>query len=416
MHAKAQGFGGLHVEEKADGAVLRLEWDVLQDSLFLDGCHRFLGGIIQVICCQDGQAALGQNPFSLVDVGPWKGAKKREEKQCYNRRQPTLQKWLNKGEPDLPSARMLKTTLCERRRVPLEESIHTDRWSHGSMVAHATADPNVAECEQRAKGQFVCARVCVSAPPAVVRSGVAGAGWYGDACAPSRPTTNQRERKRKTLGDTLCNPEALRTELAASQHCTPLGQMQAWQACHNTGQGAPQRTEEGEWMRAREREWTRWWCWWGSRAKGQMKQNWPLAAKNNKSQLFMWHLLIRHMKNKNWICLMCHQRLSTLLKHLIIFFSPRTTCICLFFLIRFQISFITFWRTSLCPCWTLQLTITPVWSFLTSNSNKQHLKKSLKKVLEKHFIVTLHVTFAVYGQRVCWDSLYISVSLYSLGC
>lgn len=243
MHAKAQGFGGLHVEEKADGAVLRLEWDVLQDSLFLDGCHRFLGGIIQVICCQDGQAALGQNPFSLVDVGPWKGAKKREEKQCYNRRQPTLQKWLNKGEPDLPSARMLKTTLCERRRVPLEESIHTDRWSHGSMVAHATADPNVVECEQRAKGQFVCARVCVSAPPAVVRSGVAGAGWYGDACAPSRPTTNQRERKRKTLGDTLCNPEALRTELAASQHCTPLGQMQAWQACHNTGQGAPQRTE-----------------------------------------------------------------------------------------------------------------------------------------------------------------------------
>lgn len=89
----------------------------------------------------------------------------------------------------------------------------------------------------------ICVRVCVSAPPAVVRSGVAGAGWYGDACAPSRPTTNQRERKRKTLGDTLCNPEALRTELAASQHCTPLGQMQAWQACHNTGQGAPQRTE-----------------------------------------------------------------------------------------------------------------------------------------------------------------------------
>lgn len=108
---------------------------------------------------------------------PEKGQKKkREEKQCYNRRQPTLQKWLNKGEPDLPSARMLKTTLCERRRVPLEESIHTDRWSHGSMVAHATADPNVVECEQRAKGQFVCARVCVSAPPAVVRSGVAGAG------------------------------------------------------------------------------------------------------------------------------------------------------------------------------------------------------------------------------------------------
>lgn len=95
MHAKAQGFGGLHVEEKADGAVLRLEWDVLQDSLFLDGCHRFLGGIIQVICCQDGQATLGQNPFSLVDVGPWKRAKKGKKsppkKQCYNKWYTKLQ-------------------------------------------------------------------------------------------------------------------------------------------------------------------------------------------------------------------------------------------------------------------------------------------------------------------------------------
>lgn len=133
---------------------------------------------------------------------------------------------------------MLKTTLCERRRVPLEESIHTDRWSHGSMEAHATADPNVVECEQRAKGQFVCACVCVSSPGC---SEVRGSRcWVIRWC---RPTTNQRERKRKTPGDTLCNPEALRTELAASQHCTPLGQMQAWQACHNTGQGAPQRTE-----------------------------------------------------------------------------------------------------------------------------------------------------------------------------
>lgn len=156
------------------------------------------------------------------------------------------------------------------------------------------------------------------------------------------------------------------------------------------GASADGGTQEGEWMRAREREWMRWWCCWGSRAKGQMKQNWPLAAKNNKSQLFMWHLLIRHMKNKNWICLMCHQRLSTLLKHLIIFFSPNYLHLFVFLnQISDLIYYILSGRTSLCPCWTLQPTITPVGSFLTSNSNqwkaqvmlcysdKQHIWKSL---------------------------------------
>lgn len=314
---------------------------------------------------------------------------------------------------------MLKTTLCERRRVPLEESIHTDRWSHGSMVAHATADPNVVECEQRAKGQFVCARVCVSAPPAVVRSGVAGAGWYGDACAPSRPTTNQRERKRKTLGDTLCNPEALRTELAASQHCTPLGQMQAWQACHNTGQGAPQRTEgrrKGSgWEQERGSERGG-----GAGGAAEQKVKWskigPLQLKTTKASCLCgiywfdtWQKLnLSDVPSKT-------QHAAETFNYL--FFPPNYLHLFVFLnQISDLIYYILSGRTSLCPCWTLQLTITPVWSFLTSNSNKQHLKKSLKKVLGKHFIVTLHVTFAVYGQRVCWDSLYISVSLYSLGC
>lgn len=37
--------------------------------LFLDGGHGFLGSVVQVLCRCDGQAALGQNPLGLMDVG-----------------------------------------------------------------------------------------------------------------------------------------------------------------------------------------------------------------------------------------------------------------------------------------------------------------------------------------------------------
>lgn len=39
--------------------------------LFLDGSHGFDGGVVQVLRCCDGQAALVQDPLGLVNVGPW---------------------------------------------------------------------------------------------------------------------------------------------------------------------------------------------------------------------------------------------------------------------------------------------------------------------------------------------------------
>lgn len=44
----------------------------MRTFLFPDGGHCFLGGVIQVLCWCDWQAALSQNPLGLVDVGPWK--------------------------------------------------------------------------------------------------------------------------------------------------------------------------------------------------------------------------------------------------------------------------------------------------------------------------------------------------------
>lgn len=74
--------GGLRVFQKADGDDLRLLWMLAmggqsvssghaESFLFLDGGHGFLGGVVQVVRCRDGQAALAQNPLGLVDVGPW---------------------------------------------------------------------------------------------------------------------------------------------------------------------------------------------------------------------------------------------------------------------------------------------------------------------------------------------------------
>lgn len=63
--------------------------------LFLDGGHSFLGGVVQVFCGRDGQAALGQNPFGLVDVGPWQT----QENAVITRDDKGDKNWPNKAEP-----------------------------------------------------------------------------------------------------------------------------------------------------------------------------------------------------------------------------------------------------------------------------------------------------------------------------
>lgn len=90
-----------------------------------------------------------------------------------------------------------KTTLCERQRVPLEESLHmmTDGRSYGWMVANSTADPKAAftvNNVSQARGEFSC----VCAPPSW--SEVRGSRCWMIRWRPcaGRPATNQRERER----------------------------------------------------------------------------------------------------------------------------------------------------------------------------------------------------------------------------
>lgn len=74
----------------------------LERFLFLDGGHGFHGGVIQIFCCCDGQAALGQNPLGLMDVGPWQT----QENTVTTGNNTNDKNWPNKVEPDLPSAPM----------------------------------------------------------------------------------------------------------------------------------------------------------------------------------------------------------------------------------------------------------------------------------------------------------------------
>lgn len=50
-------------------------WD--SALLLLNGGHGFHGGVVQVLRCGDGQAALRQDPLGLVYVGSWQTRRKR---------------------------------------------------------------------------------------------------------------------------------------------------------------------------------------------------------------------------------------------------------------------------------------------------------------------------------------------------
>lgn len=80
-----------------------LQLGYIESFLLLDGGHCFLGGVIQVVCGGDGQAALGQNPLGLVHVG---SQQTQENTVTAGSDKNDKKKGLNKVEPDLPSALM----------------------------------------------------------------------------------------------------------------------------------------------------------------------------------------------------------------------------------------------------------------------------------------------------------------------
>lgn len=211
-------------------------------------------------------------PESSWPPGRWSLAD--TEKHRYNRRH---RKWQENAS--LTRLNLIchlhgcKTILCERRRVPLEEStcMMTDgiglRVNGGKFDCWSGSSFNWS----MSTSQSVCVRVCMSAPPG--RSEVRGSRccmkrWCPCAC---RPATNQWEREKFSTAPSL-----------ASSQCSTAQPRSAGKACHNTGQRV-----EAERGGEPKRE--------GNGAKGQMEQNHP-RCKNNKSQLLMWHLVISHMK------------------------------------------------------------------------------------------------------------------------
>lgn len=71
LRATARGRLWRCVDERAERG---------RSFLFVDGRHDFLGGVVQVLCRGDGQAALTQDPLGLVDVGPWEAGKKKNRR------------------------------------------------------------------------------------------------------------------------------------------------------------------------------------------------------------------------------------------------------------------------------------------------------------------------------------------------
>lgn len=171
-----------------------------------------------------------------------------------------------------------QTIVCERRRVPLEESVlmMTDGWGYGWQIQLLIRKQLLLwTMSQRPKGiHRECVYVLLLAE---VRSGsrwcMIQLSWW--------ETPREWERHPE-----IWHCKALHAELAASWCCTWSSQTPALNACHNTGQGTQYCSgwqqlrgavkEEGE----------------DNLAK-KVKCSRTTAQKQNK-QMFIWYLLISH--------------------------------------------------------------------------------------------------------------------------
>lgn len=158
MRTKAWTPRGLYEWEKAGGdglsaTGLRVFYFLMAATAFMAASSRF-------------SAAVMGRPLSVrILLASWTLVPGRHRKTLLQQATTKMTKTgLTRLNP-ICHLHQCKTTLCERQRVPLEESLHmmTDGRSYGWMVANSTADPKAAftvNNVSQARGEFSC--VCSS--------------------------------------------------------------------------------------------------------------------------------------------------------------------------------------------------------------------------------------------------------------